>query len=75
VNGRLQDWQTVLVVSSYALLGVAVAGIAEAQISFVPEFRTTRRRPLPKREARAPTASLRVVPQPGGATLGIVGRF
>jgi hypothetical protein len=75
VNGRLQDWQTVLVVSSYALLGVAVAGIAEAQISFVPEFRTTRRRALPKSEARPPTASLRVVPQPGGATLGIVGRF
>lgn len=78
INGTLADWKTALEYSSYAWLGVSVIGIVEAQLAFTPEQRQIRRRPLPA-ELRPETTQLRIVPNaapvPGGAVLGISGRF
>ena len=74
VKKRLDDWHTALVLSSYGFLGVAALGIAEAQISFVPEVRHVRERPLPKPGV---TSSLRpdVAVGPSDVRLGIRGSF
>lgn len=48
VNSRLQNWYLAMNLSTYTLLGVAALGIIEGQISFVPEVRHVRERPLPK---------------------------
>jgi hypothetical protein len=78
INGNLADWKTALEYSSYAWLGVTVIGIVEAQLTFVPEQRQIRKRPLPP-ELRPQTSGLSVLPNampvPGGAVLGVVGRF
>ena len=78
INGRLTDWKTALYYSSYAWLGVTAIGIIEAQLSFVPEQRQVRKRPLPP-ELRPETSSLRLapsaIPVPGGAVFGLSGRF
>lgn len=75
---RNQNWKTALEYSSYAWLGVSLIGILEAQISFVPEQRQLKKRPLPP-ELRPETSSLRVVPNAtpvqGGAVFGVSGRF
>ena len=77
-KGRIDDWYTAFRYSSYAWLGVSLIGILEAQLSFVPEQRQIRRRALPP-ELRPETSSVRVVPTaapvPGGAVLGVSGRF
>jgi len=77
-NTRNQNWKTALEYSSYAWLGVSLIGIIEAQISFQPEQRQIKKRPLPP-ELRPETSSLRVVPNaapvPGGAVFGVSGRF
>jgi hypothetical protein len=76
VNQRLSDWHLALELSTYGLLAVAALGIAEAQLSFVPEVRTVRERPLPK---APPPAGIVVTPRvaggPGKLELGIAGRF
>jgi hypothetical protein len=79
-NQRIEDWQTALVISSYGFLTVAAAGIVEAQISFEPEFRETRRRRLPRHlDTLGPPSALRVeptlAPLQGGAQLGLRGSF
>ncbi len=79
LNANLKTAHDVLIFSSWGFLGVASAGIVEAQISFKPEFREIRKKPLPK-ELRGPqTSSLRLrpaaVPTPGGMGLGVVGTF
>jgi hypothetical protein len=78
INGKLTDWYTAFKYSSYAWLGVSIVGIVEAQLSFVPEQRQVRKRALPP-ELRPQSSSLRVVPSaeavPGGAVLGVSGRF
>jgi hypothetical protein len=78
VNGTLTDWKTALEFSSYAWLGVTAIGVVEAQLAFVPEQRRIRKRPLPP-ELRPTTSALSVLPNampvPGGAVLGVVGRF
>lgn len=78
INGRLDDWHTAIEITSYAWLGVTVIGIVEAQLSFVPEQHKTRRRPLPA-ELRPQSSAVRwvpsAVPVPGGALLGVSGRF
>ncbi len=78
VNTTNGNWKTALEYSSYAWLGVTAIGIVEAQLAFVPEQRQVRKRPLPI-ELRPETSFLRVspsaVPVPGGAVLGISGRF
>ncbi len=76
VNDRLSDWHLALELSTYGLLAVAALGITEAQVSFVPEVRTVRERPLPK--APPPGAVVltpRVAGGPGKVELGIMGRF
>jgi hypothetical protein len=75
VNQRLSDWHLALELSTYGMLGVAALGIAEAQLSFVPEVRSVRERPVPKR----PSATLSVMPRvgagPGKVEIGFSGRF
>jgi hypothetical protein len=72
----------VLDVSSYGLLAVTAAGILQAELAFVPEFNGgVRRRALPKAlesaQNRSPNWSITpsAAPLPGGAEVGVVGRF
>jgi hypothetical protein len=58
-------------ISFGALLGVAVAGIVQAQIAFVPERVTAVPRAIPPRPKIAPTVSL----DPHRLGVGIVGTF
>ncbi len=89
LNANLDAAHTTLVVSSWAFLAVAAAGIAEAQINFVPERnQETRERSLPEHlkshaegEERAPafrspswTPTVGPV-SGGGMEFGIIGRF
>ena len=72
LDGVRLMWNT----SAWVLVGLAVAGVAEAQLNFVPEFRETRRRELPpnlrpENSPKKPAARLRIEP----AGLGLVGRF
>jgi tetratricopeptide (TPR) repeat protein len=76
-NGKKRAYQ-VLVGSSWGLLGMAAIGIMEAQISFVPEFREVRTRPLPERLRRSARAAPPrfvpvVVPSADGLVLGLRG--
>jgi hypothetical protein len=77
-NTRNQNWKTALEYSSYAWLGVSLIGIIEAQISFQPEQRQIKKRPLPP-ALRPETSSFRIVPNAapvqGGAVFGVSGRF
>jgi len=77
-DSRIRDWNTALDISAYAWLGVSLLGILEAQLSFKPEERQVRKRDLPP-ELRPETSFVRVVPNaapvPGGAVLGVSGRF
>lgn len=80
LNPKLDAAHQVLVVSSWAFLGVAAVGVLEAQLGFVPEFRDTRKKPLSpdlRRPPDAPTVSVRplALPTAGGAALGVFGRF
>jgi hypothetical protein len=79
-NERNAEWQTALVISSYGFIGVAAAGIVEAQLSFKPEFRETRPRPLPPHlktigDRSARRITLGAAPLTNGAQLTIQGRF
>lgn len=77
-NAVLRTWSTLLHVSSYAFLGVAALGIAQAQLAFVPEVEQRRYRPLPPQLQRR-AARLEVVPNiaagRGELFLGLSGRF
>jgi hypothetical protein len=77
-NTRNQNWKTALEYSSYAWLGVSLIGIVEAQISFQPEQRQIKKRPLPP-QLRPETSSFRIAPNAfpvaGGAVFGVSGRF
>lgn len=78
IQGTLADWKSALAYSSYAWLGVSLIGIVEAQLSFVPERRQVRKRPLPP-DLRPESSSLELLPSaspiPGGAVFGLSGRF
>ncbi|MET0790702.1 MAG: hypothetical protein ABW061_04215 [Polyangiaceae bacterium] len=78
INGTLSDWNTALLYSSYAWLGVSVIGIVQAQLAFVPEQRQIRKRALPP-ELRPETSGLSLMPSAipvtGGAVFGLSGRF
>ncbi len=76
----LAIWGTLKRASAWSFIGIAVAGVVQAQIDFVPEFRETHMRP------RLPTVAPSPVPKPtevsatpyfdrtgGGVTL--LGRF
>jgi hypothetical protein len=77
-NAVLATWHELVVVSSYAFLGVAATGITQAQIAFVPEQRVVRERPLPL-ELRRKTSQVTLEPSfsivPGSAYVGLSGRF
>jgi hypothetical protein len=76
VNDRLDDWHLALTLSTYGLLGVAALGIGEAQLSFVPEVRTVRERPLPKMpQPSGVTVAPRVSGGPGAIEIGVNGTF
>ncbi len=76
VNQRLEDWHLALELSTYGLLAVAALGIAEAQLSFVPEVRTVRERPMPKRPSSVTFAiTPRIAGGPDKVELGVSGRF
>jgi hypothetical protein len=78
-NARLRDWHTALEYTSYSWLGVSLIGIAEAELSFVPERRTVRTRPLPDRLQPPKDGQVRIAPSaaltPGGALFGLGGTF
>lgn len=65
LNRAVHTAETVLTVSSWGLAVVAAAGIVEAHMSFVPERRTTRERPLPP-SLRLTTSQRKPEEQPGG---------
>jgi hypothetical protein len=85
LNAKLKDARGIWTVALYSFAGLAAGGIVEAQLSFVPEFRHTRRRQLPlelvpqERSTPEPSAGLSVYPMAatrgGGAGLVLVGRF
>ncbi len=53
VNRDLRAWYTVATVSSYGFAAVALGGILESQLNFVPEVSFPRRRELPKNLRRS----------------------
>jgi tetratricopeptide (TPR) repeat protein len=83
LNAQLVNARRISTVSLYTLSALAVIGIAEAQLSFVPEFRRTRRRELPKElvpsepSTTASSAAILVAPlvDVHGAGLAVGGRF
>ena len=87
LNDRRRTARMVWTASLYTFFGLAGLGIAEAELSFVPVFRQTRRRelspdavpqlpsPQPEPSSQAVTVSPSVVPVAGGLTLGAIGRF
>ncbi|MFZ5889710.1 MAG: hypothetical protein ACOY0T_01465 [Myxococcota bacterium] len=77
-NAVLATWHTLVVVSSYAFLGVAAAGVAQAQIGFVPETRVVRERPLPdalRRRSGSVSLEPGISVVPGSVYFGLSGRF
>lgn len=52
---------------------LTIAGIVQANIAFVPEVRSVRERPIPKRPT--PMVAPTVTPTTGGLTVGVVGTF
>jgi len=71
-NSRREASQTVSLVSGIALAAVAVGGIVQAQLAFVPEVRETRIRPLPRPPASiTPTGFV----SSSGWVLGVAGKF
>jgi hypothetical protein len=77
LNVRDPNAYTVLVVTGWAFVGVAVTGIVQAQLAFVPEFKETRERPLPKEleSARRVRVLPALVPATGGLSFGVTGTF
>ena len=71
LNRNIRAAKIVNQISFSALLGVALAGIIQAQFAFVPEKVTTRPRAVPPRPKMAPTISM----DPSNLGVGIVGHF
>lgn len=75
LNSRIETARGVWTGTLYGFVGVALIGIGQAEIAFVPSFREVRRRPLPA-ELRSPS---RVSAEPSAASreigLAVVGRF
>lgn len=79
-NSRAQDWHLAGRVGSWAFLGLAALGIAEAQIAFVPETRSIRKRalpppPVPQRTQGGLSVEPTVAVGDRGFSLGFGGRF
>jgi hypothetical protein len=71
LNSQIRTVTLVNQITFSAWAAVTVAGVIQAQIGFVPERVTTRKRPVPPRPKVTPIAS----PVPGGAVIGAVGTF
>jgi hypothetical protein len=72
---RAQDWHLVGTIGSWAFISLAVIGIAEAQLSFVPERSYARPRPLPRPPAEKPSVAPGVSLSGEGFSLGVSGKF
>jgi hypothetical protein len=76
INENLRVAHAVSLVSLGGLLVTAVIGIAEANLSFVPEYDAgTRKRPPAQLRISSPRVAPVVVPHPAGAGLGVRGIF
>jgi hypothetical protein len=77
VNGRLQNWHLAMTLSTYGMLGIAALGILEAQLSYVPEVRHVRDRPLPKPPKEQPAWLIEpdVAAGPHDVKIGVRGVF
>jgi hypothetical protein len=87
LNTKVDTAHQVFVVSSWGFIGVGVLGIVQAQLAYVPEFRSTRMRSLPpdlrRSEEPPPKTTSRIRPsiRPGaiptrnGFQLGVTGSF
>ncbi len=83
LSNRLDTWRRVNTITGWSLLGVAGLGIFEAQLAYEPKFESKRKRILPDEFLVDPAPPRKVgrrwapiaTPLPGGAELGIVGRF
>jgi hypothetical protein len=69
-------WTTVAQISGWGLVAVAAVGVAHAELTFVPQFRTTKKRKLPPELERLPErVAVEVRPDvavvPGGASFGL----
>lgn len=71
LNRQILAATTVNQIAFAAWAAVTVAGVVEAQVTFVPERTTLLRRPVPPRPTLTPVA----LPLPGGAFWGLSGRF
>jgi hypothetical protein len=72
LKDRVNTAMSLNLYSTLALGVIGAAGIAHAELTFVPEVKETRARPIPKPPASVvPT----VAPGPTGVVLGVVGRF
>ena len=69
LDQQIDAARTVNLWSTAAFAAVAIGGVVQAQIAFVPEAHEVRRRPLPRR----PNAAVSVVPM--GLGVGFVGAF
>lgn len=77
-NAVVDTWFTLFKVTSYSFFAVAALGVLEAQLSFVPEVRERRVRPLPpKLQRKTSFTGLQpmVGAEAGGVLLGISGKF
>ncbi|HKQ69837.1 MAG TPA: hypothetical protein VJT73_10890 [Polyangiaceae bacterium] len=70
-ESRRRATQDVSLFCSAAFAVMAVGGVVQAQLAFVPEVKETRQRPIPKPPTLTPTISA----LPTGATLGLTGTF
>jgi hypothetical protein len=72
LRSRLDTTIAINLYTTAALAGITLAGVAQAEVAFVPEVREVRARPIPK----APPAVLPTVsPSSSGLLVGVVGRF
>lgn len=71
LNSQIRTATTVNQITFAAWAAITIAGVIQAQVSFVPEHTTTAPRPIPSRPKLAPVAA----PVPGGGVLGVTGTF
>jgi hypothetical protein len=79
-NAKQAAWGTARTVSFWAFAALAVGGVIQAQLEYVPEFREIRTRPLPPELAPPPTQPKPTVSyapylDEKGGGLNVMGRF
>ncbi len=74
---NMRTWSAVKTGAFWAFAALAVGGVVQAQLEFVPEFREERPRKLPPALAPKPVTEVSAVPffDPTGGGLSVVGRF